>query len=785
MKPPSDSDLPADSNQYNQWLNEQATAYVFNELTAQQQAEFVSLMNESESLREMVNSIRDAAATLQGEFASVSRPLQTNNRNAIEAAIRQAERFPAPPVEAYRPQSSSSSFGWGLAIAATLLLACGLTFPALNRVISARTETEFLRSRMQEVERQNRELADRNQQFENQIQELRTQLAADRKRQLDSESAIPIIADATGNTRSPDPNGVTGDVTDAGTATTNVSDIAMSGSNNDSRPVRAADIATDADNEVRIADVDRDRDIAAEVLATERMMDDTLKSNTGSFAQSIAGPRRGLFESAAVIPVSSFPVSVENDSYLNVRQLLAKKRLPTTNQVRVEQLVNHFDYEYKAPEQSDAFSVSMDIASCPWNPSNRLARIGIQGRQNNEPRRPANLVFLIDVSGSMNQAEKLPLATRGLMTIADQLDKDDSIAIVVYSGSKGSAKGLVLDATTGNHKREIVDAIAQLRSGGSNKQTGPIQLAYKIAKQRYIPGGNNSVVLCTDDDCNVGFKDMNDLSKFITDSSDLVAFSAIQFGQEAGDHQLMRRLTTQGKGQYRVVKNQDEAHVQFLDQIQMQRICIARKVDLRIEFNPGEVKAYRLIGFEDQLTGVIAPAEGNLTDGRFTQSGLSGDIFAGHAVTALYEIIPQHGPANEASEKSTFSGLKYQTPVALNDIANNGEVLTLSLQYKAPEQDQTRSVEISLVDVGTSFDEASEDFRFASAVAAFGMLLRSPSHHITIRHADDSPVDDGDSDFEFVQKIAANSMGEDPTGFRSDFVSMVKQAGRVIANQHG
>ncbi|OYP36368.1 von Willebrand factor type A domain-containing protein [Rhodopirellula sp. MGV] len=789
--------VPNDSDPNDLQLHEQATAFVFGELSAQQEAEFVQRMEHSPTLCETVNAIRETATTLASEFDTKTQSLSEQSRQTIEAAIRRAEQVPVPPIEpgtseelgvaqaVPSPQSPSSSFGFVLAIAASLLLACGLTLPALNRVISARTETKLLRSRIQEVERQNRLLAERNRQFESQIQSLQVQLALDRQQSTVAPPSSAVVNNDQTSTNNLD---TTADVNPVDVSSTDVaavsnqtheetaSNVAAMGSAGDSLSGSPSDLSPtnldhDLPNENETA-VDDPSVIAADVLESQRLMDDTLSPSRVKVAGQSRPFRSGVFESAAVSPLSNFPINIERESYWAVRKLIDRKSLPQSNDVYVEQLINTFDYEYARPEDGKTFAVSMDIASCPWNPSNRLARVGIQGRESQQSRRPANLVFLVDVSGTMNRPEKLPLAVKGLLTIVEQLDKNDSLAIVVYSG----AKGIALDATTGDQKLKIIDAIHRIRSGGSTKSGEGLQLAYRIAQRQYIPGGNNAVILCTDNNCQIGFESSNELADFVLTRSDQVAFSAIQFGADAGDHKLMKRLCNKGNGDYRVVKNRGDAESQFLDQIQLHSEQIASDVDVRVEFNPREVKAYRLIGYEDQRGAMVATSD----------LPWSGDVYSGHAVTALYEIIPQNGLGAGAPTDSNVEGLKYQTPVALNDDANSGEVLTLKLRYHDTQSGQDfDSIEVSLQDTGIAFDDAPESFRFASAAAAFGMLLRSPANQITVRHTGDSPVADGLTDFEFIEKIAANASGEDPSGFRNDFVAMVKRAGRLAAQQHG
>ncbi|MDM4015495.1 YfbK domain-containing protein [Roseiconus lacunae] len=793
-----------------QWLQEQATAFVFGELDPTEAAEFTALMESSAEVRASVATIRETAATLAAEFATTSITLPRPQREAVETAIEHAEQNPVPPITVTSDESSNHSFGYALAIAASLLLACGLTFPALHRVISAKTETQQLQKQIQEIERQNRLLAQRNLTFEKQIQSLQRQLAArPRAAAQDAQSDVTSIGDPSSVSPrvvnagdSPDKtnrNVVRIDVTSSDKA-----DIpGTSGVENDqgvamNRPhdtranetTSAINVAggetqsianqtvSDTDSrtvdQVAVDNPDNNFDateLAAETLATERLMDDAFYASRETANRSMVSNRRGLFESAAVTPLSAFPINVEREAYLSIRKLIARQTLPSTSDVAVEQMVNFFKYDYPTPQGEDAFAIEMDLASCPWNASHRLARIGIQGREVKQRRRPANLVFLIDVSGSMNRPEKLPLAVQGLMAIVEQLDKDDSIALVAYAG----AKGLVLDATTGDQKRIIVDAIDRLRRGGDIKRGEGIQLAYKIAERHYIPGGTNRVILCTDDDCNVGIKDTGALSRFIQRQSDRVTFSAFQFGGAIADHELMSRLCSKGSGSHHAIKNRADGQEQFLKQIELRRIVIAQDIDLRIEFNPHEVKAYRLIGYEDQLTGRTIRSDTDLND----------EVLSGHSVTALYEIVPRHDGNAGSVATSPTEGLRYQTPVAFNDLASSGEVMTLRLQYRDPQQDRAKVIEVSAEDSGAAFEDTADDFRFAAAVAAFGMLLQSPSHQLAARRVDEDAAEDPESDFDLIHRLASQASGDDPSGFRRDFVELVRQASKVAADRHG
>lgn len=453
-------------------------------------------------------------------------------------------------------------------------------------------------------------------------------------------------------------------------------------------------------------------------------------------------------------PLSTFSIDVDTASYANVRRFLQSGQLPPKGAVRIEELLNYFSYDYPQPEGDIPFSANIEIAGCPWKPEHRLARIGLKGKEIAADKRPvSNLVFLIDVSGSMQSQNKLPLVIQGLKLLVNQLTENDRVAIVVYAG----AAGTVLDSTTGDHKPVILAALDRLQAGGSTNGAGGIRQAYEVAQQNFIKGGTNRVILCSDGDFNVGTTSQSELVSLIEDKAKSGVFlTVLGFGLGNYKDSTMEKLADKGNGNYGYVDSLNEAKKIFVEQMSGTLITIAKDVKIQIEFNPAQVGAYRLIGYENRL---LAKEDFN------NDKKDAGEIGAGHTVTALYEIVPVGQPI---PTEGSVDALKYQTPAATTSAAaESKEMLTLKLRFKAPDGDTSQLVSFPVSDTGKTFSQASPDFVWATAVAQFGLLLRDSTYK-------------GNATMSSVLEMAQSSRGADQQGYRTEFLELVNAAARLL-----
>jgi secreted protein with Ig-like and vWFA domain len=455
-------------------------------------------------------------------------------------------------------------------------------------------------------------------------------------------------------------------------------------------------------------------------------------------------------------PLSTFSIDVDTASYANVRRFLMQGQLPPRNAVRIEELVNYFTYDYPQPTGDDPFSVSMEAAPCPWKAEHLLLRVGLKGKEIHRAERPAtNLVFLIDTSGSMSDADKLPLVKQSLTMLTRELSERDRITIVTYAGEAG----LKLAPTHGGDKNTIVSVIDSLNSNGSTHGSAGIQLAYEKARESFIKDGANRVILCTDGDLNVGITSDDELVELITrEAKSGVFLTVLGFGTGNLKDSKMEKLADHGNGLYAYIDGLREAKKVLVEQMSGSLTTIAKDVKIQIEFNPQQVQAYRLIGYENR---VLAAKDFN------DDTKDAGEIGAGHTVTALYELIP----AGAVSPKPAVDDLKYapkpqaqaETPKPAEGDAQSKELLTLKLRYKQPDGDTSKKLEFPLAEKVDRFSQASADFRFAASVAGFGMTLR------------DSPYRGGIT-LAGVAEIAASSLGDDRQGYRAEFLDLVRRA---------
>jgi secreted protein with Ig-like and vWFA domain len=475
------------------------------------------------------------------------------------------------------------------------------------------------------------------------------------------------------------------------------------------------------------------------------------------------------FLSPREAPLSTFSIDVDTASYANVRRFLNSGRLPPPNAVRIEELVNYFRYDYPQPRGSDPFSVNMEVTECPWQSKHWLLRVGLKGKEVQRSRRPAsNLVFLLDVSGSMADENKLPLLKTAMKMLVGELGEDDRVSIVTYAGEAG----LKLRPTRGNEQRRISQVIDSLSAGGSTNGSAGIELAYEQASEGFIEGGTNRVILCTDGDLNVGITSDEALVKLIRQKAKSGVFlTVLGFGEGNLKDGKMERLADNGNGLYAYIDSVREARKVLVEQLAGSTITIAKDVKIQIEFNPAQIAGYRLLGYENR---VLAAKDFN------NDKKDAGEIGAGHTVTALYELVPAGQGRGEAEKVPGVDPLKYQQPGAnllpeKRDGGRDGsspgpglvpasrELLTLKLRYKVPDGDASKLLEFPLKDRAVSFRSASEDFQFAASVVSFGMVLRGSQYR-------------GESNLAMVEEIAASSLGKNEGGYRAEFLDLVRKA---------
>ena len=434
---------------------------------------------------------------------------------------------------------------------------------------------------------------------------------------------------------------------------------------------------------------------------------------------------------------------MDTASYSNVRRYLNQNQLPPKDAVRIEELVNYFTYDYPDAQGTEPFSVTTEVAAAPWNKDHQLVLIGLQAKKIETKNLPkSNLVFLLDVSGSMEDANKLPLVKSAFRLLVNQLRAEDKISIVVYAG----AAGVVLDSASGNEKDKILQAIDGLQAGGSTAGGQGIQLAYEIAKKNFMLDGNNRVILATDGDFNVGVSDDGSLTRMIEEKrNDGIFLSIFGFGMGNYKDSKMEKIADKGNGTLAYIDNMLEAKKVFVSKLAGTLFTVAKDVKIQVEFNPSKVKAYRLIGYENRI----------LENKDFNDDKKdAGEIGAGHTVTALYEIVP-------AGSKEEFPGtdaLKYQKV----QVSASDELLTVKLRYKEPDGDTSKLLSKTLKPQDASV-KPSENYNFATSVAEFVMILRDSKYK-------------GNSTYDDVLARAKASKGKDDDGYRAEFIKLVELA---------
>lgn len=450
------------------------------------------------------------------------------------------------------------------------------------------------------------------------------------------------------------------------------------------------------------------------------------------------------FQKAKSNPLSTFSIDVDNASYSNMRRFINNSQMPVKDAIRIEEMINYFDYDYAQPKDEHPFAINLEAGNCPWDKKHKLIRIGLQGKElitENIP--PNNLVFLIDVSGSMRSYNKLPLLKKSMNILLDKLRDEDKVSIVVYAG----AAGLALEPTSGSNKLKIKKAIENLSAGGSTAGGKGIKLAYRVAKENFIKEGNNRIILATDGDFNVGVSDNGSLVRLIEEKRKSgVYLSILGYGMGNYKDDKMEQLSNAGNGNYAYIDNILEADKVFGKQIWGTLYTIAKDVKIQVEFNPAKVKAYRLIGYVNRI----------MDDKDFNDDKKdAGEIGAGHSVTAFYEIIP----AKSDEEIISADELKYQK----TKVIGSEDLCTVKFRYKKPDGDKSILIVKAVREEDIINKNPSEDFLFATSVIEFGMLLRDSKFK-------------GNASYASVTKRAKKNKGKDEHGYRSEFINLVRKA---------
>ena len=482
--------------------------------------------------------------------------------------------------------------------------------------------------------------------------------------------------------------------------------------------------------------------------ATPIAMNHSLLYNVGMSAEEYKAIQENGFKKVWDNPLSTFSIDVDVASYSNMRRFLNKGELPPADAIRTEELINYFSYNYAQPTGNDPVRITSEIGTCPWNEQHRLVRIGLKAKEIPTENLPApNLIFLIDVSGSMYGPERLDLVKSSLKLLVNNLRDKDKVAIVVYSGAAGEK----LASTPGSDKQKIREAIDELEAGGSTAGGEGIKLAYKIARKNFITGGNNRIILCTDGDFNVGVSSDQELEKLIEQKRKSGVFlTVLGYGMGNYKDSKMQTLAEKGNGNHAYIDNLQEANRVLVNEFGATLHTVAKDVKLQVEFNPTQVQAYRLIGYESRL----------LADEDFNNDTKdAGEMGAGHTVTTFYEVIP-------VGVKSDFTGkvddLKYQkkqkTATSVND---SNELLTVKLRYKTPDGNASKKIEQALTD--SKNNRVSADFRFAAAVAMFGQLLRDSEFK-------------GNANYDKVISLAKTGLENDEKGYKREFIRLAETA---------
>lgn len=452
-----------------------------------------------------------------------------------------------------------------------------------------------------------------------------------------------------------------------------------------------------------------------------------------------------IFKDVSLNPLSTFSADVDYGSYSNSRRFLLQGKLPPKDAVRVEEFINYFQYDYPKPKDEHPLAIYTELSECPWNKNNQLLHIGIKGKELEEKnQKPSNLVFLIDVSGSMEPENKLPLLKRAFKMFVENLKDDDVVSIVVYAGSTG----LVLNPTKGNEKCKIINVLDELNAGGSTAGGAGMVLAYKIAQENLIQNGNNRVIWATDGDFNVGVSNTGDLVRFLEDKrSHGIFLTVLGFGEGNIKDNRLEQLADNGNGHYAYIDNILEAKKVLVDEIGSTLFTIAKDVKIQVEFNPANVKEYRLVGYENRLLN----AEDFNNDKKD-----AGEIGSGHSVTALYEIVPR-----KKGDDFSETELRYQNQGKNDLVDKNNEIANIKIRYKNPTEDSSKLISKVVMRNTVDLEYSSLNFKFAAAVAMFGMELHDSEFK-------------GETNFDLITHFAESGIGNDKAGYRAEFIKLVK-----------
>ncbi len=456
-------------------------------------------------------------------------------------------------------------------------------------------------------------------------------------------------------------------------------------------------------------------------------------------------------------PLSTFSIDVDKASYANVRRFINMGQMPPIDAVRIEEMINYFNYDYPESGNDHPFSVTTELSGCPWNSSHQLLHVGLKAKSIDKSELPAsNLVFLIDVSGSMSDPNKLPLLKNAFQMLVKELRPSDRVAIVVYAG----AGGLVLKSTPGNHKETILNSLENLQAGGSTAGGAGLMLAYKTASENFITGGNNRIILATDGDFNIGASSDAEMERLIEkERSRGIFMTVLGFGMGNYKDDKMEIIADKGNGNYAYIDNIQEARKVLVSEFGGTLFTVAKDVKFQLEFNPQRVKSYRLIGYENRI----------LNDEDFNDDKKdAGEMGAGHTVTALYEIVP----AGADGVGGAVDPLKYQAKKVSKSPSLDAELLTIKLRYKKPDGVTSVLYEKAVLGIVTDISGSSDNFRFSAAVAEFGMVLRDSDFK-------------GKASIEHLLELAQGARGIDEEGYRAEFIKLVKTSAVLIEMSAG
>lgn len=475
-----------------------------------------------------------------------------------------------------------------------------------------------------------------------------------------------------------------------------------------------------------------------------------------TYAESYKAFTENTFQDPVKQPLSTFAIDVDQASYSNLRRFINQGQWPPQDAVRTEELLNYFHYDLSGPVNNDPVAIHTELSYAPWNPQHRLLRVSLKAKSlKAEQLPPSNLVFLLDVSGSMSGYNRLPLVKASMKMLVDQLRANDHVAIVTYAGSAG----LKLASTSGNQKTKIKEAIDQLEASGSTAGGDGIRMAYQIAKENFIKKGNNRIILASDGDFNVGASSDEDMEKLVSHQKNSgISLSVLGFGMGNLKDSKMETIADKGHGNYAYIDNISQARKAMVTEFGSTLFTVAKDVKVQIEFNPEKVQAYRLMGYENRL---MAKEDFN------NDEKTGGDMGAGHVVTAFYEIIP---PGVKDQFSSNVDPLKYQKPTDTWVKSHLSEMATVKFRYKKPESGKSQMQMLAINDAPVPFDKTSGDFRFASAVAEFGMLLRNSEFKQK-------------SDFDRLISRAKSAKGKDEQGYRTEFINLAESAKLLSVNQ--